>query len=183
MHALWNLFAFHVGWFACVLGGAHHVPWLGIVVVATLLVLHTNMAVRPGEELKLIAIAALIGFVWESVLVSVGWLAYPSGTLLAGTAPLWVAAMWANFATTLNVSLRWLRGHRLVAVLLGGIIGPFTYYISANHGGVVLAEPAAAFASLALAWAILLPVLTALATRFYGFEPDGLTQGVVPVRS
>ena len=37
-----------------------------------------------------------------------GWLAYPSGTFIAGLAPYWIVGMWMLFATTLNITFRWL---------------------------------------------------------------------------
>ncbi|QBQ54099.1 DUF2878 family protein [Nitrosococcus wardiae] len=37
MAVLINLFAFQVGWLACVLGGAYQLPWLGTTLAAIFL--------------------------------------------------------------------------------------------------------------------------------------------------
>ncbi len=170
MRSIWNFSAFQVGWFACVLGGSHHVPWLGVVAVATLIVLNANMAIRPGEELKLIGVTVLIGVTWDSLLVSAGWLVYPSGTLVTGTAPVWIAAIWAIFATTFNVSLRWVKERWLLASALGAVGGPFAFYAGARLGGVEFASPVVALTVLALGWAALMPLLMSFAHRFDGYE-------------
>ncbi len=182
MHMLWNFLAFQVGWFACVLGGANGLPWLGAVTVLILVILHSYIAVRPLDELKLIGAAAMVGFTWDSLLVSAGWLEYPSGLLLAGTAPYWMVAMWANFATTLNVSMRWLKGRWALAAAFGAVGGPLAYYAGAKLGGVVFVEPLAALTALAVGWSVLMPVLTFLATRLNGYEPDLLAPGFVSGR-
>ncbi len=40
MKLMLNFVAFQLGWFACVLGAANALPWLGPVVVATVVSLH-----------------------------------------------------------------------------------------------------------------------------------------------
>ena len=66
--------------------------------------------------------------------MAAGWLEYPSGILLSNTAPHWIVAMWVLFASTLNVSLRWLRGRWALATLLGAVAGPLAYYGGAGLG-------------------------------------------------
>lgn len=171
MRIITNLALFQLGWLAAVLGGAHQLPWLGVAAVLGVITVHLQLAGRPVHELKLVGIAALIGFIWDSLLVALGWLTYPSGILLAGTAPYWIVAMWMNFATTLNVSLRWLRRRWLAPVLLGGIGGPLAYYTASKLGGVFFTEPVLALGALAIGWALLTPLLVIASERFDGFAP------------
>jgi len=91
-------------------------PWLGPAVVATVLAIHLSRAPRRIAEITLIAVAAGIGTVWDSFLVSMGWLVYPAGTFVAGMAPYWIIALWIVFATTLNVSMRWLKGRLMLTL-------------------------------------------------------------------
>ena len=115
-----NIVLFQIGWFACVLGAAHAMPWAGTGVAAAVVAYHLMRAARPPEELKLIAVALVIGAAWDSALVALGWISYPTGNFIAGVAPHWILAMWALFATTLNISMRWMK-QRWVrpAVVLG----------------------------------------------------------------
>jgi len=166
-----NALAFQLGWFACVLGGANQLPWAGTLAAVFIAAWHLSRAQRPGRELTLLAAVGALGAVWDSLLVAAGWLTYPSGTLLTNTAPHWIVAMWVLFASTLNVSLRWLRGRWLMAALLGATAGPLAYYAGAKLGGVVIAEPLPGFIALAAGWAIFMPLLIKLSSRLDGMRP------------
>lgn len=170
MNIVVNVLAFQLGWFACVLGGANQLPWLGTLAAALIVAWHLGQAHRPGREFTLLAAVGALGTLWDSLLVAAGWLAYPSGTLLTNTAPHWIVAMWVLFASTLNVSLRWLRGRPAIAAALGATGGPLAYYAGAGLGGVVISAPAPAFAALALGWAAFVPLLSKLSIRFDGMR-------------
>lgn len=174
VHLLINFIAFQVGWFACVLGGAHQLPWLGAAVVPIVVAIHLAVAARPLDEAMLIGSAAVLGFVWDSALVAAGLLIYPSGVLLPGIAPYWIGAMWINFATTLNVTLRWLKGRWRLAGIFGAFGGPLAYYAGAKLGAVSFSNDVTALVTLGLGWAFLFPVLMGLAARFNGIDPAPL---------
>ena len=164
-----NVVAFQVGWFACVLGAAYGWPWAGIVAAAAAVAWHTLRAARPAQELKLVAIAVLVGALWDSTLVAAGWISFAPDAFAENLAPYWILAMWALFATTLNVSLGWLRGRLALAALLGLLAGPLAYWAGARLGALELREPAAALGALALGWALIMPGLLVLARRMDGF--------------
>ena len=166
-----NFVLFQIGWFACVLGGAHDWPWLGTSIALVIVGWHVARAVRPRDELVLILIAAGIGAVFDSALVILGWVAYHSGTLIPGTAPYWIVTLWMLFATTLNVSLRWLRRSRLAAIALGAVGGPLAYWGGARLGAMEFVVPVAATAAIAVGWAVLTPFLVWLAQQFDGYAP------------
>lgn len=168
MALLINFIAFQIGWFSVVISAGRNAPWVGTLAIAAVILLHLSRAKRPTAELTLILVCGAIGAVWDSILVYVGWIAYPSGTFIANAAPYWIIAMWMLFATTLNVSLRWLKSSRILAALTGLVGGPMSYYTGAKLGGVVLVDPFAALTALGLGWALLMPVLLFLADRFNG---------------
>jgi hypothetical protein len=76
--------------------------------------------------------------------------------------------MWMLFATTLNVSMRWLRGKPWVAAAFGLFGGPTTYLAGQKLGGIVLVNPTAAYLALAIGWAIIMPVLMSLSENLDG---------------
>ena len=166
-----NFIAFQAGWLACVLGGAHELPWLGTGLALLLITLHLLWAPQPRRELALILTVGVLGAFWDSILVAFGWLIYPSGTLIAGTAPHWIVTLWMLFATTLNLSLRWLRQRWLLAAALGAIAGPLSYLIGHRLGGVDFPQTELSLTVLALGWALLTPLIVALAERFDGMRP------------
>lgn len=169
MPLLINFLVFQIGWFACVLGGANGLPWVGTGIALAIVAWHLTRAVRPGQELLLVACAAVIGMVFDSLLVSLGWLAYPSGTLIAGTAPHWIVALWMLFAITLNLSLSWLKRRLPVAILFGAIGGPLAYLGGAKLGALTFLAPTPGLITLAVGWALFTPFLVILSRRFDGF--------------
>jgi hypothetical protein len=168
-----NFVLFQAGWFACVLGAAYGWPWIGTAAVVAIVAWHLSNAVHPAQEAKLIAMALLIGALWDSVLVMLGWIAYPAGTLVAGTAPHWILALWALFATALNVSMRWLKQRLWLAVLLGAICGPLSYWGAVRLGAVQFVDPLRIVIALAVGWGIIMPVLMGLARRYDGMTAPG----------
>ena len=167
-----NFAAFQIGWFACVLGAAHALPWAGAGIALAIVAWHLARARRPRAELALVLVAAGTGALWDSGLAALGWIRFASGVLVEGTAPYWIVAMWMLFATTLNVSLAWLKRRTALAVLFGALGGPLAYLGGAKLGAVTLVAQGPALAALALGWAVITPLLLEVARRFDGFTPE-----------
>ena len=165
-----NVLAFQIGWFSCVIGAAQGYPLAGPVVALLLVLLHLSLAHQPRAELMLIAISGVVGACFDSLLLQTGWVSYPNGILLAGVAPYWIVAMWLLFATTLNVSLRWLHRNYIAAALLGLIGGPLSYLGGAKLGGLVFVDATSALVALAIGWAVMMPLLVWLSERHDGMR-------------
>ncbi len=165
-----NFLAFQAGWFSSVLGAANGVPWLGPVVFLLVLGLHMRHSRRPLDEVGLVIACGVVGTWFDSILVAFGWVSYPSGQWHAALAPYWIVTMWMLFATTLNLSLRWLRGRPLLAVALGAVGGPTTYLAGQKLGGMQFVDPVAAAIALALGWAAMMPLLVRLSTELDGIS-------------
>lgn len=165
-----NLLLFQVGWFAAVLGAANGMAWLGPAVIALVLAIHLARARQRGNEAALIVLVLATGFAFESFLAGSGWVAYPDHASTG--APLWMIALWANFAATLNVSLRSLRARSWLLAALGGIGGPLAYWGGANLGAMQWLETAPVLVSLALGWATITPLLGRLALKLDGYRHD-----------
>jgi hypothetical protein len=167
-----NAVVFQIGWLACVLAGANQLPWLGTSAALAIVAWHISRSAGPRSELMLVLSAGVIGAVWDSLLVYAGWLQYPSGVLIEGTAPHWIVAMWLLFATTLNVSLRWLKKRLALAAALGAAAGPAAYFAGYKLGGVQITDFAPAMSALALGWTLFMPGLMALSNRLDGIKPQ-----------
>lgn len=158
---IFNAALFQVGWLSCVLGGNT------IALVATLSILsaHFIFFSRQYQEWSLITAVGLLGFIIDSILVALGVLSFePTGLFI----PLWLLCLWILFACTLNHSLSWLKRWPLLAVLLGAIAGPSSYFAGSQLAGVELSTPLLFSLSLiAIIWATLLPALLKV---FHYFE-------------
>ena len=165
---LLNFVAFQIGWFACVLSAANGLPLLGLLVVSLVVVLHVQFSEWRSHELILVCLAVVMGLVFDSLLVISGWLQYPSGVLLPGIAPYWILAMWALFATTLNVSMSWLKGKAFLASVLGAVFGPLSYMAGQRLGAIEFVNFQSAIIALAIIWALVMPLLVTVASRLDG---------------
>jgi len=167
---LTNYFVFQIGWLACVLGAAKGQPLFGLMVAVMAIALHLGLANRRWVEARMLLYCAAIGTVFDSLLLATGWVSYPNGGWLPGMAPFWIVAMWFLFASTLNLSMAWLKGRVYLAVLMGALGGPLSYIGGQKLNAIRLEQPEAALMALAVGWAVLMPVLSALAQRMNGFE-------------
>jgi hypothetical protein len=138
-------------------------------VVTLAVVLHLFQARVPAKELKLLAICALGGLAFDSLLLWTGWVSYPNGAWVAGFAPYWIVALWVLFGTTLNRSMSWLHGRAWIAAAFGAIGGPLSYLAGQKLGAMTLLQPSAALIALAIGWAVAMPLLMKLARHLDGF--------------
>lgn len=163
-----NFAIFQVGWLSTVIGAAQQKPWLGPVAALVALAVHLRFARKPFEEVLLVITCALIGASFDSMLVAAGWVSYQSGQFSSFLAPYWIITMWMLFATTLNVSMRWLRGKPGLAASFGLYGGPAAYLAGQALGGIELTNTVAALAALAVGWAIMMPLLVWLSENLDG---------------
>ena len=162
---LFNFAAFQIGWFACVISASNGLPLLGLLLVSLIVIVHVQISKWRSHELMLVGLAVLLGLLFDSLLVMSGWLQYSSGMLFPGIAPYWILAMWALFATTLNVSMGWLKGKLVLASVLGAIFGPLSYMAGQRLGAMEFVNFQSAIVALAIIWALVMPLLVKVASR------------------
>lgn len=168
--SLINYVGFQAGWLACVMSAASGRPLLGLAAALLLVVMHLSLAQRRWTEFKLLLSCVAIGTVFDSLLLATGWVSYPNGEWLPFLAPYWIVAMWLLFASTLNLSMAWLKGRVWLAVIMGAVGGPLSYIAGHKLGAIGLENAPAAMIFLAIGWAIIMPLLCVLAQRMNGFE-------------
>ena len=170
MQKIVNFVLFQIGWFACVIGAAKQMPWLGVIVVLAVITWHLSQAKQPKLELILLLVAVIIGGIYDQLMQSSSLLVYQSHGWSESIVPAWILALWAVFVTTLNVSLRWMRGKWLVAILFGAIGGPLAYIGAEKLGAVTLGNLPWSYVALSVGWAILTPLLIIISQKFDGFK-------------
>ena len=173
-----NFIVFQSAWFAAVLGAAQQQPLWGTACLCGAIAWHLAVSRRPGQEAKLVVAAALLGTAVESLLLAQGHVAYASGQPIGWLAPYWIVALWAELAIALNVTLRWLKGRPWLAAGIGAVAGPLSFASGVRLGAASFVSAPAALGSLALAWAVALPLLMWLSDRFDGVVPSPDRGGV-----
>lgn len=175
LSVLLNFAALQLGWLGCVTAAANGLPWAGTLLILALLAAHLWQAPAPAPEVKLILATGALGFLLDSLQVTLGLLRFPSGTLVDGTAPYWIVSLWMQFGSALNFSLRWLKRRYLLAALFGATGGPLAFYAGHRLGGVTFFDPPwLSLAVLALVWAGAMPLLVRWSLRWDGNRPRAM---------
>ncbi len=161
---IFNIIGVYVGWFACVVGAAQGLPWIGPAVVLLLLVGHCRLVPHVAQELRLLFTVGALGFALDTLLAALGLFSFSGSSGVAWISPPWMVALWMNFATTLHTSLSWLSGRYLLAALLGAAGGPLSYYAGAQLGALILhANVTLSILTVAAVWGGAAPLLVWLA--------------------
>ena len=174
---LTNVVAFQAAWFGAVLGAAHGMPLWGTAGIAAAVAWHLAASARPAVEARLVASVCAIGLVVETLSVALGFAGYPSGQPVAWLAPYWMVALWGLLATALNVTVRWLKHRPWLAAAIGAVAGPASFTGGVRLGGAEFVQTVPALASMAVAYALLMPLLMRLSLRFDGVAVPELPHG------
>ncbi len=171
----WAFVLSQVGWFACVLGAARGWLWLGPLTVAGIGTSFVWTSPRRGRALLRLAAVAGVGLWTDSLLMWSGALHFSEAVqvfpALPGP-PAWMVALWVGFGTTLGSALRGLRSRRLAAAVVGAVFGALGYRAGVALGAAELAEPMAeSLGTVALAWAVVLPLLLWVDAALEGDDP------------
>ena len=72
---------------------------------------------------------------------------------------LWMVMLWVNLATTMNVSMGWLRRRYAFAAIFGAVGGPMAYYSGAKLGAMTTVPSGGSLLAIGAAWAFAFPTL------------------------
>jgi hypothetical protein len=160
-----NVIGFQAGWFAAVLGAGYGMPWLGLVAVPIVLMVHVTLSPYRKADVMLIFLAGIMGFCVDTLLVYAGVFTPVHYLFPVPFSPPWMVLLWMNFATALNVSLKSLHGRYLLSALLGAIGGPSAYYSGAKLGATTTIPGTSDLLVLSAVWAAAVPALFWIAFR------------------
>jgi hypothetical protein len=171
MPGLINFMLFQLGWFACVLGGAHNYTVTGSITALAIIAYYVISSPTPAGTIRFLIAVTVIGAVFESLLVITDMAHYQYGQWSSYLAPYWMMLMWPVFATTINSSLSWLTALKTPLIsLIAAITAPLAYYAGFKLGAVEFPEITLSLAIIAMSWAFLMPLVVYLSVRLQGPE-------------
>lgn len=175
---LWiNAACYQATWLVAIGGAARGWWWLGPLVATLFAIWQLRVSLRYRADALLLLYAVLAGFAVDSAFAASGLVSYNAPVPWPQLAPVWIVALWASFALTLNHSLAYLQTHLRLAAALGAIGAPLAYAAAARWGALALVQPATTtLFLLAATWAVLTPALSLLALRLSA--PAPALQGV-----
>ncbi|MES1190689.1 MAG: DUF2878 domain-containing protein [Steroidobacter sp.] len=168
-----NFLLFQIAWIVCVVSAARHVQWLSLFVIAIAIGAYVVSSQHKLKAVSLILFCMMMGVAIESLLATIRATQFNDHLNAGGGdvmvfAPAWMAALWGLFATTFNVSLRWLNGRYVLSSLLGAIAGPLSYLSGSKMGALILPADYSLLA-IGLCWAVMMPVLLSAAKHWDAF--------------
>jgi len=161
-----NFALFQFVWLVTVIGAARGAAWPGLAALAFFLTVHRALSATAKADHALCVLTIALGTIVETLNSASGFIVYRDPAAASVIPPIWILVLWCNLALILNNSAAWLLQRPVLAAVLGAIGGSLSYV-----GGVALGAAEFGVATrmavpvLAVSWAILAPLLFAIARR------------------
>lgn len=162
-----NLLLSQAQWVAAVGGAAHGQAWLGPLALLVFALVQLSPKFRARGDVMLMWFALAAGFVVDTVMASTGLLRYASPFHDAAFAPVWILSLWMGFALTFNHSLAYVMRRRWLAVGLGAVVGPLSYWLASYAWAAVQFTDSLPVVLLTLSalWAVAMGLCSHYTTR------------------
>jgi hypothetical protein len=170
-----NFIIFQVCWFACVIGAANNLGWLGPLLVLITVPLQIHLLTENHRaEIFFVIICSISGFFLETLMI-IANVYTPVDQGWGQVCPPWMAALWFNFALLVSISLAWLKDKYTAATILGAVAGPVAYWGGEKLGALTVAATfRSGYLILAVVWALALPLLIYLHDRLTSARRAGI---------
>ena len=153
-----NASMFNIAWLVCVILG----DLAAVMACVVVLLLHFLLVSRHLAEASLLLKVVILGWLVDTALFSINILTSDGGVIFP---PLWLSCLWLLFATTLNHCFVWFQQHKIVAMIVGAIAGPTSYYAGCQLSVIAMGEPLlTSLLIIALVWAVIFPMVLSWAS-------------------
>ncbi|MFT6733747.1 MAG: hypothetical protein ACJAS9_001937 [Polaribacter sp.] len=121
--------------------------------LATYLLIERKLERQPLSELPIRLLLIFVGVIGELFFRYFGLTNYASPDYFL---PSWLFLIWLSFGLTFNGCYRWLENYSIwLAVLLGVIFGPLTYWLASRLAPFEILEPITFTVFSSLFWGVL----------------------------
>jgi hypothetical protein len=159
MKNLVNFILFQMLWVACVLGAANQIIWPSIILVIAMLVTFSLPAFKVKNDIFLVFICLILGFILDSSLAYFNFIDYSFDYGYSLMAPLWILLLWIGFALTLNHSMAWIFKNIKLGYLLMAVGAPLSYISADRLGAVTISNIVLTSLIVSLSWVLVFTVL------------------------
>ncbi len=123
------LSGYQLTWLMCVFGElVYQSSFPGSISGIIFLLLFFINSNNKKRSFNIIFFISIIGYLFDSILVNLR--IYDFNTSLnVGVLPIWMLVLWPSFATLFDEILVFLSKYKLIALMISGSLGPFTYYL------------------------------------------------------
>lgn len=164
IHFILNAVIFDLAWLVTVVPAAQGLTWMGPLFSLCWLAFHVlYYPARRLSDIRLCISAALLGYSADSLLVLTGLMSFPPQAQLGAPSTVWMVALWANLALTLNHSLYWLQHRYRLSALIGAIAGPVAYFAGDKLHAITLDAGMLSLLAIGILWLVCMPFMVWLA--------------------
>lgn len=137
MNNLINFIALQVIWLIAVIGASKDMIWPSAIMLIIFLFWQLSPKRRHPDDFKFIGLSFLAGIILDSTWQLLGHINFNAPLpIFSFISPLWIVFLWIAFALTINHSLAWLKKYPILAVLLGFIGAPLSYFAGVKLGAL-----------------------------------------------
>ncbi|KAB7763839.1 DUF2878 domain-containing protein [Xanthomonas maliensis] len=167
MKQLGNYLGLQVLWLVAVTGAARQRLWPTLLVLAVFGLYQLWPSRRARGDVALSFAAFALGLLLDTLLAAGDWVRYAMPWPDSVLAPAWILALWVGFALTLNHSLATVMQRPWLAIVLGAVFGPLSYWMAQRGWQAVSLRPPLWHAVLAvgLGWAVACGLLSLYARQ------------------
>ena len=159
-HKIMNAVFFQLIWFVCIYGASQGTFWQACMLTFSFILWECLHAQNKVGLLWVVAQVTFLGCILDTILLHSSLVEYQATFPSVKIAPPWILCLWAAFALTLNQSMSWAQNYKSLSVILGGILGPFTYWVADNYWGAIMIQGnmTLSLLSIGLLWSIATPL-------------------------
>lgn len=153
---------FYMAWVVCLKSVALQNPWLGCLVVGSVVGFHIWQSLHRVADILTLAATVVVGPLSDMLYLHLRLLDYTHVAPHFDTIPpLWVFLLWALFGINLHL-FAWMHGKWKWVLLFGGMGGPISYLSAVRLGGANLLQPLSwTVFVIGACWIVLLPFFLA----------------------
>jgi len=153
---------FYVIWFYCAWSVGQDQEMLGLASIGLFLIFHFTFSKNRAQEFLLLSATVVIGSCLDSLYITLEFLTYHApNPWISWGAPLWVLAMYALFATTIDHALSWIQHTPIWMRALLGAGGGIASYVAGEKMHIVefLLPLGQSIIIIGIVWALMFPLL------------------------
>lgn len=161
-----NGIIFYTYWWLSIWGASIGNFYIGPAVAVSYFILHFIIVKDKFKEFKNLLFCVFIGFIFESILLYLGFLEYKS-MMNSSVIPIWVIILWAGYSLTVFHSFQYIKGRYFLSLIIGALFAPLIHISGAKTGAVVLNYSiATSYFVLMFMWSIALPLMNYISVKF-----------------
>jgi len=161
-----NSLGYYIAWLSLIMLPQQDKAMLAYTISGTYIVIHFLLSKHKKIDLLLLILFPIIGMIVDGTLTKLGIFQFSTTTPYIPI-PFWLLLIWAIFSLLLNQSLLWLQRKPKIAIIMGALSAPLSYYAGYKLGAVNYADPIQTLGTISIIWAILLPILCLMNKRLH----------------